>query len=184
MVCRFIEECPHNDLSDLSFDTMLESFEAGYNESASDQCSILSDGSQCVASFSLDTAASTWYNPGELPSGYPGTAPLSETTDAGSITSSPDPYTFSIFPSYITVITPAPYNKKNVAATQTGTTAGTATETATETAATGATASTSTSSPSKGAASNLVYPVNPDFGPLGLAMYTVAFALFGAALLA
>lgn len=158
----------------------MEAFESGYNESASNQCEILSDGSQCVTSFSLDTVASTWYNPGELPSGYPGTLPLSDTTDAGSITSSPDPYTFTIFPSYTTVITPAPYDKKNVAATQTGTTAGSATgTTATGTAATG----TSTSSPSKGAASSLVGSVSSGFGLWGLAMYTTACALFGALLL-
>ncbi|KAJ5888746.1 hypothetical protein N7495_008787 [Penicillium taxi] len=159
---------------------MLDTFKIGYNEPESDECSILSDGSQCVTSFSLDTSASTWYNPGDLPSGYPGTAPLSETTEAGSITSAPDPYTFSIFPSYVTVITPAPYNKKNVEATNTATTAGTATGTdATDTDTTGK----STSSPSKGAASHLVSPMSPEIGVWGLALYTVACALFGAALL-
>lgn len=156
---------------------MVETFQIGYNESASDQCAILSDPSQCVSSFTLDTGASTWYNPGQLPSGFPGTAPLSDTTDAGSITSAPDPYTFSIFPSYITVITPAPYNQKNVEATNTGTTV--------ESAAT-ATGEGSTSSPStsKGAAaSNLVSPIKANVGVWCLA-YIIACTLFGAALIA
>ncbi|KAJ5753605.1 uncharacterized protein N7511_007758 [Penicillium nucicola] len=153
---------------------MVETFQLGYNESASDQCSILSDPSQCVSSFTLDTGASTWYNPGQLPSGFPGTAPLSDTTDAGSITSAPDPYTFSIFPSYITVITPAPYNKKKVETTASGTTTGTAT---------GTTTAKSTSSPSTGAAKKLISPVSADFSIWGLAMYTVVCALIGAALI-
>ncbi|KAJ5909995.1 hypothetical protein N7504_004638 [Penicillium tannophilum] len=174
---EFIEWCPHNDLSVIDIDLMVETFQLGYNESASDECSILSDPKQCVSSFTLDTGASTWYNPGQLPSGFPGTAPLSDTTDAGSITSAPDPYTFSIFPSYVTVITPAPYNKKNVEATNSGTTAGT---TATATGE-----GTSSPSTSKGAAaSNLVSPISANVGVWGLALYTVACALFGAALIA
>ncbi|KAJ6114898.1 hypothetical protein N7486_000676 [Penicillium sp. IBT 16267x] len=155
---------------------MVQTFQLGYNDSSSDDCSILSDASQCVTSFSLDTGASTWYNPGQLPSGFPGTTPLSDTTDAGSITSAPDPYTFSIFPSYVTVITPAPYNKKNVEATNSGTTVGTA--------ATATGKSTSSPSTSKGAASNLVSPVSSYVGVWGLAMYTIVCALFGAALIA
>ncbi|KGO44532.1 hypothetical protein PEX1_100570 [Penicillium expansum] len=179
---EFIEWCPHNDLSVLDISTMVDTFKIGYNETGSDQCSILSDPSQCVSSFNLDTGASTWYNPGQLPSGYPGTAPLSDTTDAGSLTQAPDPYTFSIFPSYITVITPAPYNKKNVEATSSGTTGG-ATAGATTGATTGTATETSTSSPSKGAAEKLLSPVSAGFGVWGLAMYTMLCTVLGAALI-
>ncbi|KAJ6127649.1 hypothetical protein N7523_003261 [Penicillium sp. IBT 18751x] len=149
---------------------MVETFQLGYNESASDECSILSDAKQCHTSFTLDTGASTWYNPGHLPSGFPGTAPLSDTTDAGSITSAPGPFTFSIFPSYVTVITPAPYVKRDHETTNLGTAVGTAT-------------GESASSPSKGAARNLVSPASADFGFWGLAMYITVCALFGAALI-
>jgi hypothetical protein len=155
---------------------MLDSFEAGYNNSASDQCSILNDGEQCAASFSLDTVASTWYNPGQLPSGYPGTAPLSDTNSGGSITSAPDPYTYSIFPSYISVITPAPYNSKKATATNTVTDIETGTVTSatqvspTGTGATGGSTSSSASQP--GAASNLIPPLDA----WHLAIYIVACA--------
>ncbi|KAJ5115820.1 hypothetical protein N7456_000168 [Penicillium angulare] len=166
---------------------MVETFQLGYNESASDQCSILSDAKECVASFSLDTGASTWYNPGDLPSGFPGTAPLSTTTDEGSLTSAPDPYTFSIFPSYITVITPAPYNKKNAeetgtgSAAQTGSNGGSGSNGATGTdVGTGTATGQSSSSTSSGAANSLVLPMNTGSGILGLAMYTVVAAVFGA----
>jgi hypothetical protein len=200
MVYSIIELCPHNDLSSLSIDIMLESFESGYNNSASDQCSILADGDQCVSSFSLDTVASTWYNPGQLPSGYPGTAPLSDTTDAGSLTSAPAPYTYSIFPSYISVITPAPYNAKNVAATQTGTAVETSTGTsATGTAAAGnsagtsatgssvtgtsstGTGSASSSTAKTGAANSLVSRISLEFGVWGLAIHIFACALLSGA---
>lgn len=183
-----VELCPNSDLSDLAIDIMLDSFEAGYNNSASDQCSILSDGEQCVASFSLDTVASTWYNPGQLPSGYPGTAPLSDTTAGGSITSAPAPYTYSIFPSYISVITPAPYDSKKAAATNTGT----ATETGALTSATGVSATgvsatgtgstsgpTSSSTSKQGAASNLIRP----FGFWRLAMHIIPCAVVSGAAL-
>ncbi|KAJ5639605.1 uncharacterized protein N7484_007467 [Penicillium longicatenatum] len=155
---------------------MLETSQSGYNKSASDECSILSEPSQCVSSFTLDTGASTWYNPVQLPSGFPGTAPLSDTTDAGSITSAPDPYTFSIFPSYVTVITPAPFNEKNVEATSSETVVGTA--------ATATGESTSLPSTSKGAARNLVSPMSTDVGIWGLLLYIIACTLFGAALIA
>ncbi|KAJ5652279.1 hypothetical protein N7507_009705 [Penicillium longicatenatum] len=173
---EFIEWCPNNDLSAIDIDLMVETFQIGYNESASDECSILSEPSQCVSSFTLDTGASTWYNPGQLPSGFPGTAPLSDTTDAGSITSAPDPYTFSIFPSYVTVITPAPFNEKNVEATSSETVVGTA--------ATATGESTSLPSTSKGAARNLVSPMSTDVGTWGLLLYIIACTLFGAALIA
>ncbi|KAJ5288999.1 hypothetical protein N7478_002029 [Penicillium angulare] len=187
---EFIEWCPHNDLSFIAIDTMVETFQIGYNESASDQCSILSDPKECVASFSLDTGASTWYNPGDLPSGFPGTAPLSTTTDAGSLTSAPDPYTFSIFPSYITVITPVPYNKKNAEETGTGTaaqteaTGGTGTNGATGTdVGTGTATGKNAASTSSGAANNIVSPMSTTSGIWCLAIYTVVPALFGAMLI-
>jgi hypothetical protein len=153
---------------------MLDSFEAGYNNSASDQCSILTDGEQCAASFSLDTVASTWYNLGQLPSGYPGTAPLSDTNAGGSITSAPNPYTYSIFPSYISVITPAPYNSKKAATTNTVT----AIETGTVTSATGVSPTVTgatggpTSSPAsqQGSASNIISP----FDAWRLAIYILS----------
>ncbi|KAJ9488124.1 hypothetical protein VN97_g5170 [Penicillium thymicola] len=40
---NIIETCPHNDLSDLSIDIMLKSFELGYDQLASNNCSILDD---------------------------------------------------------------------------------------------------------------------------------------------
>lgn len=104
----------------------------------------------------MGTGVSTWYNLGQLPSGVPGTAPLLDTTNAGSVTSALDPYIFSIFLSYVTVITPAPYNKKNLEATNSGTTIGTA--------ATATGKSTSLPSTSKGAISNLVSPVSSYVG--------------------
>ena len=164
---------------------MVETFQLGYNETSSDQCSILSDPQECVASFSLDTGASTWYNPGNLPSGFPGTAPLSDTTDAGSLTSAPDPYTFSIFPSYITVINPAPYDEKNAKATggsaETGGSAGTGTG-AGETggsSGTGTSTGKGASETSKGAASHLVAPMSTNSGALGLVMWATVCALAG-----
>ncbi|KAJ5918294.1 hypothetical protein N7454_010669 [Penicillium verhagenii] len=178
--------CPHNDLTPIDIDLMVETFQSGYNESASDDCSILSNPEQCVSSFTLDTLASTWYNPGQLPSGFPGTEPLSTTTDAGSLTSAPDPYTFSIFPSYITVITPAPYNAKNAAAADgssvssgdSGSLASSASSGSTSTATGNSAASTS-----KGAAVNIVSPISFNIGIWGLATYTVVCAVFGAALI-
>jgi len=92
-VYNIVEMSPRHDPSDLSIDQMLDAFESGYNNSAPDQCSILADSSQCVTSFGLDTVASTWYNPGQLPSGFPGTAPLSDTTAGGSFTRVPRPRT-------------------------------------------------------------------------------------------
>jgi hypothetical protein len=167
-----IDTCPHNDLSDLPIDIMLNSFEGGYNLSASDQCSVLSDGtgSQCT-SFNFDTYATKWYNPGQLPSGFPGTASLSETTAGGSLTSAPEPYTFSLFPAYTSVITPAPYNAKAVTATNTGT----AVETATGTATTGK-GSASSATPSKGAARSLASPISFNFGVWSQAVYMIASA--------
>ncbi|KAJ5930489.1 hypothetical protein N7466_005982 [Penicillium verhagenii] len=179
--------CPHNDLTDIDIDLMVETFQSGYNESASDDCSILSNPEQCVSSFTLDTLASTWYNPGQLPSGFPGTEPLSTTTDAGSLTSAPDPYTFSIFPSYITVITPAPYNAKNAAATGSGSSGSSGDSGSSGSAASSDSTSTATgntaSSTSKGAANNLVSPISFNFGIWGLATYTVVCGVFGAALI-
>lgn len=194
LVYSIVELCPHNDLSDLSIDIMLDTFESGYNNSASDQCSILADGDQCVTSFTLDTVASTWYNPGQLPSGFPGTAPLSDTTAGGSLTNAPAPYTYSIFPSYISVITPAPYNAKNAAGTgtvvETSSAAGTSTTgtpaTGTSTTGTSATGTSSTtgatSSPSKtGAADSLVSQISFGFGVWGLAIQMLACALLSGA---
>ncbi|CRL25362.1 unnamed protein product [Penicillium camemberti] len=178
ILSNIIETCPHNDLSDLSIDIMVKSFELGYNQSASDNCSILDDdtGSQCISSFSIDSDASTWYNPGQLPSGFPGTAPLSDTTDAGSLTSAPDPYTFSLFPAYTSVITPAPYNAKAVTTINTGTAVQTGTGTGTESIATG-TGSASSSTTSKGAAKNIVSPISSELGVWGIAIYTMAFVI-------
>lgn len=183
--------CPSNDLSDLAIGQMLDAFESGYNNSASDQCSILADGNQCVSSFSLDTVASTWYNPGHLPSGFPGTAPLSDTTAGGSLTSAPAPYTYSVFPSYISVITPAPYNARNAAGT------GTAVETSSPTGAS-ATGSPTTGSPTtakgsttgaassstgqKGAAVNLISQISFGYGARGLALQMLACALLSGAI--
>lgn len=200
-VYSIVELCPHNDLSDLSIDVMLEAFESGYNNTASDQCSILADGAQCVSSFGLDTVASTWYNPGQLPSGYPGTAPLSDTTAGGSLTSAPAPYTYSIFPSYISVITPAPYNAKNAAGTGTVIETSSATGTpatgnpaagtsATGTSATGAsktatgstTGAVSSSTGQKGAADNLVSQISFGYGVWGLALQLFAGAFLSSAL--
>lgn len=159
---------------------MVETFQLGYNETSSDQCSILSDPQECVASFSLDTGASTWYNPGNLPSGFPGTAPLSDTTDAGSLTSAPDPYTFSIFPSYITVITPAPYNEKNAQATGTGSADQTGNSAGTGTASgTGTSTGNSAAETSKGAANHLSSPMSTTSGALGLVMWTISCAFAG-----
>lgn len=168
---------------------MVDTFQLGYNESASNQCSILSDSQQCVSSFSIDTVASTWYNPGQLPSGFPGTAPLSDTTQHGSLTSAPDPYTFSIFPSYITVITPAPYNKKNAEATGSGGSgSGSGSGSGDSTTGTGDAAATATDksdpSASKGASNNLVAPLSAKLSGWGLSLYTVACVLFGAMLIA
>ncbi|KAI7974994.1 hypothetical protein EIK77_006650 [Talaromyces pinophilus] len=188
--------CPHNDLSDLAIDQMLDAFESGYNNSASDQCSILADGNQCVTSFGLDTVASTWYNPGQLPSGFPGTAPLSDTS--GSLTSAPAPYTYSVFPSYISVITPAPYNAKNAAGTGTVVETSSATGTAAAGAsATGASAKTtsgsttgsttgaaSSSTGQKGAAPNLVSQISFGYGTWGLAIQIFACALLSRAVVA
>lgn len=174
---------------------MLDTFESGYNNSASDQCSILADGDQCVNSFGLDTVASTWYNPGQLPSGYPGTAPLSDTTAGGSLTSAPDPYTYSIFPSYISVITPAPYNAKNAAGTgtviETSSVTGTpsdgvsttgASATGTSTIVTGSTTGAASSSTGqKGAADSLLSQISFGYGVWGLAIQMFACALLSAA---
>ncbi|KAJ5623055.1 hypothetical protein N7490_011660 [Penicillium lividum] len=178
VLSNIIQACPHNDLSALSIDTWIESFQFGYNESASDDCSILDDGtgSQCMASFTFESEATTWYNPGQLPSGYPGTAPLSDTTDAGSLTVAPEPYTFSLFPAYTSVISPVPYNAKAVTAVNTGTAAQSATETGTGASST-ATDSASSSKTSKGAARNLVSPISSGMGVWGLAIYSIACAV-------
>lgn len=165
---------------------MVDTFQLGYSNTASNKCSILSDPDQCINSFSLDTAASTWYNPGQLPSGFPGTAPLSDTTDAGSLTSAPDPYTFSIFPSYITAITPAPYNKRNADATSSETTGATATAKSTP-SATGSKDASSSDGDNEGnsnGSNKITLLFGADFGVYGLAMYTIACALLGAALIA
>lgn len=197
-VYSIVEMCPHNDLSDLSIDQMLHAFDFGYNNSASDQCSILANGDQCVSSFGLDTVASTWYNPGQLPSGFPGTAPLSDTTDGGSLTSAPAPYTYSVFPSYISVITPAPYNAKNAAGTgtvvdtssATGTAAAGTSPTGTSAKATSGTTTGSTtgaaSSPigQKGAAANLVPQISFGYGVWGLAVQMFACAFLSGAVVA
>ncbi|KAJ5769059.1 hypothetical protein N7520_003618 [Penicillium odoratum] len=187
ILSNIIQACPHNDLSGLSIDTWISSLQFGYNESASDDCSILDDGtgSQCKASFTFESEATTWYNPGQLPSGFPGTAPLSDTTNAGSLTVAPEPYTFSLFPAYTSVISPVPYNAKAVtavntetaaqSATETGTGAG-STETGTGTSSTG-TDSASSSKTSKGAARNLVSPISSEMSVWGLAIYTIACAI-------
>lgn len=157
---------------------MLKSFELGYNQSVSDNCSILDDDTdtQCISSFPIDSDASTWNNPGQVPSGFPGTAPLSDTTDAGSLTSAPDPYTFSLFPAYTSAITPAPYNAKAVTAANTGTAVLTGTATGTESIATG-TDSASSSTTSNGAAKNFVSPISSELGVWDIVIYTIAIVI-------
>lgn len=142
------EICPHNDLSLTGIGDILDSLLGAYNETASDGCSVLADGaSACQATYSIDTAATTFYNPGVLPSGFPGTEPLSDL--GGSITSPllGATYTFSVFPAYTSTIIAAAYNAKNAAATASFAASGTIGGVATAAAAsTGTVAAASSSS--------------------------------------
>lgn len=67
----------------------------------------------------MDTAATSYYNPNSLPSGFPAKEPLSEL--AGSLTDSgSESYTFTIFPAYTSVITPVPLGKALETSGETG----------------------------------------------------------------
>lgn len=109
--------CPHNDLSELGISSLINEREMAYNNSFSDKCSVLAQPAQC-STFSIETHATTFVNPGALPSGFPGTEPLSN-TGGGSITSPGlgATHVFTIFPGYTSTIVAAPYNPSNAAAT-------------------------------------------------------------------
>jgi hypothetical protein len=90
------------------------------NTASGDNCSILDNSPyQCSNTYSNYVDGTSWVNPGSLPTRFPGTAPLSDTT--GQLTSLDFyVYTLSLFPAYSTVITPAPFNATNAAATGCG----------------------------------------------------------------
>lgn len=83
-----------------------------------------------MSRFSVTTHATVFLNPGALPTGFPGTQPLSN-TGGGSITSPGlgSTYVFTIFPGYTTTIVAAPYNSVASAGTGTGLTTPSATST-------------------------------------------------------
>ena len=108
--------CPANDISVILSNDTIASF-ASTNPDSGDNCAILeNDPSQCSETYSADIYGTSWVNPGALPTGFPGTAPLSDLS--GDITSLDfDTYTLELFPAFTTTITLAPYNAKNAQVT-------------------------------------------------------------------
>lgn len=147
--------CPNSNLSSIGFDKFFANEEKDiisaqqqFSQDAKTQlgnCTILDTAPDtCASKYKLPIEGTKWWNPLALPSGVPGTQALSDIP--GSVTVPPwgaSTSTMVLFPAYTTVITPAPYNAKNAAATTA--LAGTATAagaTATATGSTGAAATT------------------------------------------
>jgi hypothetical protein len=121
-----INICPDSDLSIIGLPGQINSAASGIQNIAA-ECSQILNSNQCTAefgsSFQLD-AGTDLFNPLALPVGVPGTQPLS---DVGSFTAFPGPQvtTISMSPAgYVKVITMAPWDAEDVAATATAATTG------------------------------------------------------------
>lgn len=110
--------CPTSDLSTLDIDAFIASTQKVTAQSA-DHCAILdNDPQSCITTYGYPFSRPKAYNPLNLPSGVPGTDPL--TNEAGNaFTGFAEPaFTLALFPGYSSVITPTKFNINAAAATQ------------------------------------------------------------------
>ncbi|KAE9377558.1 hypothetical protein N431DRAFT_527494 [Stipitochalara longipes BDJ] len=121
--------CPNSNLSSIGFDKFfaieekdITNAQQSFSENAKTQlgnCTILDTAPDtCALKYKLPIEGTKWWNPLDLPSGVPGTQALSDIP--GSVTVPPwgaSTSSMVLFPSYTTIITPAPYNAKNATAT-------------------------------------------------------------------
>jgi hypothetical protein len=111
-----LNACPNSDLSVISFQTYVTDIQNIIDKS-SDKCAILDNGTEtCITDYGYPFAGSKAYNPLSLPSGEPGSEPL--TNQAGNVfTELPSSvYMLSLFPGYTSTITPAPFDSKAASA--------------------------------------------------------------------
>jgi hypothetical protein len=129
-----LNTCPTSDLSTLDIDAFIANTQKVTQQSA-DHCAILdNDPQSCITTYGYPFLGPKAYNPLNLPSGVPGTDPL--TNEPGNaFTGFAEPaFTLVLFPGYSSIITPVPFNTKIAAATQspvTGSDVGSATATRT-----------------------------------------------------
>lgn len=89
-----INTCPGSDLSILGMPSYIENMASLQPYSSGFDCSPILNSDQCTSEFGFVLEAGTeFYNPVALPSGVPGTEPLS---DIGSLTTFPAAQTFSV----------------------------------------------------------------------------------------
>ncbi|KAJ7635810.1 hypothetical protein DFH06DRAFT_1100396 [Mycena polygramma] len=118
-ISNIIHTCPKSDLSLLSVSTLIQSLAKDAQQDSPDSCkSALGSNNTCASQFNItiDDGA-TYLNPAALPSGVPGSEPLS--TLSGSVTTLPGPQTITLelFPGYSSVIALASFDAQKVTQT-------------------------------------------------------------------
>jgi hypothetical protein len=107
--------CPPNDRTSLITNDALDGY-ASENAPSGNNCAVFDDtASQCGNSCSINIFGTSWANPGALPTGFNGSAPNFDLS-GGLTTLDVDTFTLELFPAYIAVTVPSPYNSQNAQA--------------------------------------------------------------------
>jgi hypothetical protein len=159
-ICSVLNVCPKSDLSIVGIADKVASAQNLIARSA-DNCSVLDNGTAaCVSAFNFPYYGEKAFNPLKLGPDEPGSEPLSNLPGNAFTDFGVPAYTLKLFPGYSSVITPASFNSKAAAATQTinptaaGTTAGSGGATTTGKTTGSAASSTSSTKPNSASISN------------------------------
>ncbi|RDW87748.1 hypothetical protein BP5796_03442 [Coleophoma crateriformis] len=132
-VSNILNICPTSDLSVLGMSAYIEHTQ-GLISASGDACAILNDGNQdsCLNTYGYRFRGDKVFNPLSLPSGIPGSDPLTNNPGNAFTDFGASAYTLNLFPGFSSTITPVPFNAKAGAAT--GTVSAAAVATGTESA--------------------------------------------------
>ncbi|KAJ7642086.1 hypothetical protein FB45DRAFT_1000494 [Roridomyces roridus] len=118
-ISKIINTCPKSDLSILGVPTLIQQFAADIKKDIpfTDACQSALGPQNVCSSFNLTSGPGAFVDPAALPSGVPGTEPLSTMT--GTVTSLPGPQTLTLelFPAYTSTIVMAKFDEAQVTQT-------------------------------------------------------------------